>query len=110
MENLYYNNKSFLLENNQLYEDLSIDNKFLYEDDNEKTPKTEENNNIDKTINIIEKNKDNKDFINGLVSIINGEQNNIVEKDQKDHIDDVSSIVNGLNNIENAINQFEIKL
>lgn len=110
MENLYYNNKSFLLENNQLYEDLSIDNNFLYEDDNEKTPKAEENNNIDKTINIIEKNKDNKDFMNGLISIINGEQNNTDEKDQNDHIVDTSSIVNGLNNIENVINQFEIKL
>ena len=108
MENLYYNNKSFLLENNQLYEELTLSDNFLYEDDN--SSKTEETSNIDKTINIIEKNKDNKDFMNGLISIINGEQNNIDEKDQKDHIDNTSSIINDLNNIENVINQFEIKL
>lgn len=108
MENLYYNNKSFLLENNQLYEELTLSDNFLYEDDN--SSKTEENSNIDKTINIIEKNKDNKDFMNGLISIINGDQNNIVEKDKKEHIDNTSSIINDLNNIENVINQFEIKL
>lgn len=108
MENLYYNNKSFLLENNQLYEELTLFDNFLYEDVN--SSKTEENSNIDKTINIIEKNKDNKDFMNGLISIINGEQNNIDEKDQKEHIDNTSSIINDLNNIENVINQFEIKL
>lgn len=108
MENLYYNNKSFLLENNQLYEDLTLSDNFLYEDDN--SLKTEENSNIDKTINIIEKNKDNKDFMNGLISIINGEQNNTNEKEQ-DHIDDItSSVINDLNTTENVINQFEIKL
>jgi hypothetical protein len=57
MENLYYNNKSFLLENNQLYEDLSENTNNLYEENN--SLQNGESVNIEKIVNIIEKNEDN---------------------------------------------------
>ena len=78
MENLYYNNKSFLLQNNQLYEDLSENTNNLYEEDN--SLQNNESDNIEKTVDVIEKNKDNQDFMNGLISIINGEKSNIADE------------------------------
>ena len=107
MENLYYNNKSFLLQNNQLYEDLSENTNNLYEEDN--SLQNNESDNIEKTVNIIEKNKDNKDFMNGLISIINGEKSNIADE-QKTNSSDVSSMIDKLNNIEKSLEQFEIKI
>lgn len=107
MENLYYNNKSFLLQNNQLYEDLSENTNNLYEEDN--SLQNNESNNIEKTVSIIEKNKDNQDFMNGLISIINGEKSNIADE-QKTNSSDVSSIIDNLNNIEKSLEQFEIKI
>ena len=107
MENLYYNNKSFLLQNNQLYEDLSENTNNLYEEDN--SLQNNESDNIEKTVNIIEKNKDNQDFMNGLISIINGEKSNIADE-QKTNSSDVSSMIDKLNNIEKSLEQFEIKI
>lgn len=107
MENLYYNNKSFLLQNNQLYEDLSENTNNLYEEDN--SLQNNESDNIEKTVNIIEKNKDNRDFMNGLISIINGEKSNIADE-QKTNSSDVSSMIDKLNNIEKSLEQFEIKI
>lgn len=107
MENLYYNNKSFLLQNNQLYEDLSENTNNLYEDDN--SLQNNESDNIEKTVNIIEKNKDNQDFMNGLISIINGEKSNIADE-QKTNSSDVTSMIDKLNNIEKSLEQFEIKI
>ena len=107
MENLYYNNKSFLLQNNQLYEDLSENTNNLYEEDN--SLQNNESDNIEKTVNIIEKNKDNQDFMNGLISIINGKKSNIADE-QKTNSSDVSLIIDKLNNIEKSLDQFEIKI
>ena len=107
MENLYYNNKSFLLQNNQLYEDLSENTNNLYEEDN--SLQNNESDNIEKTVSIIEKNKDNQDFMNGLISIINGEKSNIADE-QKTNSSDVSSMIDKLNNIEKSLEQFEIKI
>ncbi len=107
MENLYYNNKSFLLQNNQLYEDLSENTNNLYEEDN--SLQNNESDNIEKTVDIIEKNKDNQDFMNGLISIINGEKSNIADE-QKTNSSDVSSMIDKLNNIEKTLEQFEIKI
>lgn len=107
MENLYYNNKSFLLQNNQLYEDLSENTNNLYEEDN--SLQNNESDNIEKTVNIIEKNKDNRDFMNGLISIINGEKSNIADE-QKINSSDVTSMIDKLNNIEKSLEQFEIKI
>lgn len=107
MENLYYNNKSFLLQNNQLYEDLSENTNNLYEEDN--SLQNNESDNIEKTVNIIEKNKDNQDFMNGLISIINGEKSNIADE-QKTNSSDISSMIDKLNNIEKSLEQFEIKI
>lgn len=107
MENLYYNNKSFLLQNNQLYEDLSENTNTLYEEDN--SLQNNESDNIEKTVNIIEKNKDNQDFMNGLISIINGEKSNIADE-QKTNSSDVTSMIDKLNNIEKSLEQFEIKI
>lgn len=107
MENLYYNNKSFLLQNNQLYEDLSENTNNLYEKNN--SLQNNESDNIEKTVDVIEKNKDNQDFMNGLISIINGEKSNIADK-QKPNSSDVSSIIDNLNNIEKSLEQFEIKI
>ena len=107
MENLYYNNKSFLLQNNQLYEDLSENTINLYEEDN--SLQNNESDNIEKTVDVIEKNKDNQDFMNGLISIINGEKSNIADE-QKTNSSDVSLIIDKLNNIEKSLDQFEIKI
>lgn len=107
MENLYYNNKSFLLQNNQLYEDLSENTNNLYEKNN--SLQNNESDNIEKTVDVIEKNKDNQDFMNGLISIINGEKSNIADE-QKPNSFDVSSIIDNLNNIEKSLEQFEIKI
>ena len=107
MENLYYNNKSFLLQNNQLYEDLSENTNNLYEEDN--SLQNNESDNIEKTVDVIEKNKDNQDFMNGLISIINGEKSNIADE-QKTNSSDVSLIIDKLNNIEKSLDQFEIKI
>lgn len=107
MENLYYNNKSFLLQNNQLYEDLSENTNNLYEEDN--SLQNNESDNIEKTVNIIEKNKDNQDFMNGLISIINGEKSNIADE-QKTNSSNVTSMIDKLNNIEKSLEQFEIKI
>lgn len=107
MENLYYNNKSILLQNNQLYEDLSENTNNLYEEDN--SLQNNESDNIEKTVGIIEKNKDNQDFMNGLISIINGEKSNIADE-QKTNSSDISSIIDKLNNIEKSLEQFEIKI
>lgn len=107
MENLYYNNKSFLLQNNQLYEDLSENTNNLYEEDN--SLQNNESDNIEKTVSIIEKNKDNQDFMNGLISIINGEKSNIADE-QKTNSSDISSMIDKLNNIEKSLEQFEIKI
>lgn len=107
MENLYYNNKSFLLQNNQLYEDLSENINNLYEEDN--SLQNNEFDNIEKTVSIIEKNKDNQDFMNGLISIINGEKSNIADE-QKTNSSDISSMIDKLNNIEKSLEQFEIKI
>ena len=107
MENLYYNNKSFLLQNNQLYEDLSENTNNLYEEDN--SLQNNESDNIEKTVSIIEKNKDNQDFMNGLISIINAEKSNIADE-QKTNSSDISSMIDKLNNIEKSLEQFEIKI
>lgn len=107
MENLYYNNKSFLLENNQLYEDLSENTNNLYEENN--SLQNGESVNIEKIVNIIEKNEDNQDFMNGLISIINGEKPNAAD-DQRDDSSDISSMIDNLNNIEKSLKQFEIKI
>ena len=107
MENLYYNNKSFLLQNNQLYEDLSENTNNLYEEDN--SLQNNKSDNIEKTVDVIEKNKDNQDFMNGLISIINGEKSNIADE-QKTNSSDVSLIIDKLNNIEKSLDQFEIKI
>ena len=107
MENLYYNNKSFLLQNNQLYEDLSEKTNNLDEEDN--SLQNNESDNIEKTVDVIEKNKDNQDFMNGLISIINGEKSNIADE-QKTNSSDVSSMIDKLNNIEKSLEQFEIKI
>jgi len=107
MENLYYNNKSFLLQNNQLYEDLLENTNNLYEDDN--SLKNGESDNIEKTVNTIEKNKDNQNFMTGLISIINGEKPNAAD-DQKTDSSDISSMIDNLNNIEKSLDQFEIKI
>ena len=107
MENLYYNNKSFLLQNNQLYEDLSENTNNLYEEDN--SLQNNESDNIEKTVDVIEKNKDKQDFMNGLISIINGEKSNIADE-QKTNSSDVSLIIDKLNNIEKSLDQFEIKI